>query len=83
MTKVSRMFGTGKSPSLYAMSERSGEQLAASRAPVATHFNMGGGDAAAQQANQYPDPPMTWGRLNTPIVYVSPDVIVDTDVIEA
>ena len=81
MTTLSRMHGTGKSPNLFAMSERSGEQLAASRAPVAVNFNMGSGDAAANQANIYPDPPDNWRGV--PIVYPSPDVIGDTDAIEA
>lgn len=81
MVKLSRSHGVGVGPDLLAMSERSGEQLATSRAPVATHFIMGGGDAAANQANQYPDPPDNWRGV--PIVYPSPDVIGDTDAIEA
>lgn len=80
MTKLSRMHGTGKRPNLYAMSERSGEQLAASRAATAINFNMGIGDAATMQSNTFPDPPDNW--RGTPIVYVDPDVIVDTDAIE-
>ena len=80
MTKLSRMHGTGKRPSLFAMSERSGEQLAASRAPTQI-YNMGSGDASANQANLYPEPPENWRGI--PIAYVSPDVIGDTDAIEA
>lgn len=80
MVKFTRSFGTGKRPNLIAMSERSGEQLAASRAPVAVHFNMGAGDAATNQANQYPDPPEDWRGIQ--IVYPDPDVISDQDAIE-
>lgn len=81
MTKLSRMHGVGKMPNLFAMSERSGEQLASSRAPSATYFYMGAGDAATNQANQYPDPPDNWRGI--PIVYPGPDVIGDTDAIES
>lgn len=82
MTKLSRMHGTGLRPSLYAMSERSGEQLAASRTPTAVNFLMGvSGDAAANTFNTYPEPPADW--RGTPIAYVDPSVIADDDAIEA
>ncbi len=81
MTKLSRMHGTGLKPSLYAMSERSGEQLAASRTPTAINFVMGMGDAAANTFNTHPEPPDNW--RGTPIVYVDPSVIADDDAIEA
>lgn len=79
MDKLRRSHGTGKRPSLFAMSERSGEQLAASRAPVQI-YNMGSGDAATNQANLHPDPPTSWRDI--PIVYPGPDVIADDDAIE-
>lgn len=80
LTKLTRSHGTGRRPNLLAMSERSGEQLAASRAPVSI-YNMGGGDAALNQANIHPDPPEDWRGI--PIVYPQPTVIGDTDAIEA
>lgn len=81
MTKLSRMHGTGLKPSLYAMSERSGEQLAASRAATALNFVMGmSGDAATNTFNTHPEPPDNW--RGTPIVYVDPSVIADDDAIE-
>lgn len=80
MTKLSRMHGTGLRPSLFAMSERGGEQLAASRTPTSQVFNMGSGDAAVMQSNTFPDPPDNWRGI--PIVYVDPSVIADDDAIE-
>lgn len=80
LDKLTRSHGVGKRPNLIAMSERSGEQLAASRTP-AVQFMMGSGDAAAMQSNIYPDPPENWRGI--PIVYPGPDVIGNTDAIEA
>lgn len=82
MDKLSRSHGTGRRPSLFAMSHRSGEQLAASRSATAVNFNMGqSGDASRAQANIYPEPPENWRGI--PIVYPLPSVIGDTDAIES
>lgn len=77
--KLRRGHGSGRRPGLFAMSARSGEQLAASRAPVAINFNMGqSGDAQAATYTTYPPPPDNWNGI--PIVY--PDCIGDSDAIE-
>jgi|DEB0MinimDraft_6_1074348.scaffolds.fasta_scaffold04713_1 hypothetical protein len=82
LDKLARSHGTGRRPSLFAMSHRSGEQLAASRQSTAVNYNMGQtGDAARSVANIYPEPPDNWRGI--PIVYPSPDVIGDTDAIES
>lgn len=79
MDKLKRSHGGGRAPGLFAMSARSGEQLAASRAPVAINFNMGqSGDAQNATFTTYPAPPDNWNGI--PIVY--PDCIGDTDAIE-
>lgn len=79
MDKLRRSHGSGRTPNLFAMSARSGEQLAASRAPVAINFNMGqSGDAQNATFTTYPAPPENWNGI--PIVY--PDCIGDTDAIE-
>jgi hypothetical protein len=82
MDKLSRSHGTGRWPSLFAMSHRSGEQLAASRQPTAINYVMGQtGDAASAVYNTYPEPPDNWRGV--PIIYPRPQVIGDTDAIEA
>lgn len=79
MDKLKRSHGSGRRPGLFAMSARSGEHLAASRAPVAVNFNMGqSGDAQNATFTTYPAPPDNWNGI--PIVY--PDCIGDTDAIE-
>lgn len=80
MDKLARSHGTGKRPNLFAMSARSGEQLAASRAPTAVNFVMGqSGDASQATYTTYPAIPENWQGI--PIVY--PDCIADDDAIEA
>lgn len=80
MDKLTRMHGVGTRPNLFAMSVRSGEQLAASRAPTQTNFVMGqSGDAKAATFSTYPPPPDNYQGI--PIVY--PMCIGDTDAIEA
>lgn len=77
--KLVRSHGEGRRPGVLAMSARSGEQLAQSRAPVAINFNMGqSGDAQAATYTTYPAPPDNWHGI--PIVY--PDCISDSDAIE-
>lgn len=79
MDKLKRSHGEGRRPGLFAMSARSGEHLAASRAPVAVNFNMGqSGDAQQATYTTYPAPPENWNGI--PIVY--PDCISETDAIE-
>lgn len=80
MSKLERSFGPGKRPSKFAMSSRSGEQLAASRQAAQINILMGGGDASLATFNTYPPPPENWKGI--PIIY--PDnTILDTDAIEA
>jgi hypothetical protein len=79
MDKLLRSHGPAKRPSLFAMSVRSGEQLAASRQPTAVNFNMGSGDAAAMSYPTYPPPPDNFRGV--PIVY--PLAIGEADTVEA
>lgn len=80
MDKLSRSHGPGKRPSLFAMSVRSGEQLAASRQATSINFNMGqSGDAARATFNTYPPPPDNWQGI--PIVY--PLCIGEADAVES
>lgn len=67
MDKLARSHGPGRRPSLFAMSVRSGEQLAASRQATAINVNMGAGNADAQSFVTYPPPPDNWRGI--PIVY--------------
>lgn len=79
MDKLRRSHGEGRRPGLFAMSARSGEQLAASRQATAINFNMGqSGDAQNATFTTYPPPPENWNGI--PIVY--PDCIGETDAIE-
>lgn len=80
MSKLSLSHGTGRRPSIFAMSHRSGEQLAAARQAV-MNYNMGSGDAVRSAYVTYPDPPDNWRGI--PIIYPNPDVIGDSDAIEA
>ncbi len=80
MDKLKRSHGEGRQPGLLAMSGRSGEQLAASRAPTAVNFNMGqSGDAQQATFTTHPAPPDNWNGI--PIVY--PDCITDADPLES
>lgn len=81
MSKLARSFGNGKSPTLFVMASRSGEQLGASRQATAINFNMGqSGDAAQATYNTYPEPPENW--RNIPIVYAD-NAIGEDEAIEA
>ena len=79
MDKLARSHGPGKTPNLFAMSARSGEQLAASRQPTAVNIALGAGPAIAQTYNTYPEPPNNWRGI--PIVY--PLCIGEADAVEA
>jgi len=75
-----RSHGGGRQVGLLAMSTRSGQQLAASRAPTAINFMMGqSGDAQKGTFTTYPAPPDNWNGI--PIVY--PDCIGSTDALES
>ena len=81
MTKLTLSHGPGKRPSLLVMSARSGEQLAASRAPTAVNFVMGqSGDASKATYTTYPPPPENWQGI--PIAYPHPNSLGNSDAIE-
>lgn len=82
MDKLVRSHGGGRSPGLFAMSQRSGEQLAASRTPTAVTVLMGltGANAADASFNIKPPPPDNWKGVS--IAYPD-EAIVDTDAIES
>lgn len=79
MGKLVGSHGPAKRPSLIAMASRSGEQLAASRAPTSVNINMGPGNADAQSFVTYPEPPKDWRGI--PIVY--PLCITESGAVEA
>jgi hypothetical protein len=81
MSKLSRSFGVGKRPNHFAMATRSGEYLAASRAPTAINFLMGqSGDAQNATFTTYPPPPENWNGI--PIHYAD-NTIGESDAVEA
>lgn len=81
MDQLKRSHGSGRVPGLFAMSYRSGQQLAASRAPTAINFFMGqSGNANETTFVTYPPPPDNWQGI--PIVYPD-EAVPETDAIEA
>lgn len=81
MEKLALSHGVGYTPSLLAMSHRSGDQLANSRTP-SIHYNIGGGGSARDFSGSVkPSRPTSWEGI--PIVYPQPSVIGNTDAIEA
>jgi hypothetical protein len=82
MEKLATSHETGVMPSLFAMSARSGDQLAASRSHTAVHINLGGGgDARNSSGSVTPARPREWEGI--PIVYPQPNCIGNTDAIES
>ena len=82
MEKLAISHGTGYTPSLFAMSARSGDQLAGSRQATAIHYSLGGGgDARNNSGSVQPRRPDNWEGI--PIVYPQPGVIGNTDAIES
>ncbi len=76
MQQLSTSFGNTKRPTRFAMSTRSGDQLARSRSSVAVlNVNMGPGAAAQQSFNTAPPPPDNWNGI--PIIY--DDFAIDAD----
>lgn len=82
MEKLAVSHGTGVTPSLFAMSARSADQLAASRNATAIHVNLGGGGNARNYSGSInPMRPREWEGI--PIAIPQPNVIGNTDAIEA
>ena len=71
--------GEGRTPGVFAMSNRSGLQLATSRAPTQINFMMGSGDAARSTFSTQPSRPDNWQGI--PIAYS--DAVGSTDAIES
>lgn len=81
MEKLGLMHGTGRFPNLFAMSGRSGDQLAKSRSATEVFISLGGGgDARTRSASIQPKRPDNWEGV--PIVYPQPGVIPNNDAIE-
>ena len=81
MSKLSRSFGPGRTPTMFIAGSRSGEQLGASRQATAINYVMGQtGDAANATYNTYPEPPDNWRGI--PIIYAD-NAIGEDEAVEA